>query len=158
MLSVRLLYICCQKRICSFVFIFFYEFPGLVYDLSGDFNNSFFLGSALGLAGGITCLLVLVRLHCCSGYIKSQDNSADEATKSRDSIAANVEACDVNCAEPKSCDSNNGNTLSRDNNSDSTSYNGEHQVVVSDIFGSQVIYSSTTSVNADSDKGFKSHV
>ena len=36
-----------------------------MYDLTGDFNNSFYLGASLGLLGGCLAVIIVIREHCC---------------------------------------------------------------------------------------------
>lgn len=53
-----------------FLLEFVYSFSGLVYDLTGDFNNSFYLGASLGLLGGCLAVIIVIREHCCKTEAK----------------------------------------------------------------------------------------
>ena len=41
-----------------------YFASGFVYDLTGDFNNSFYLGAVLGFLAGCLALVIVIRVHC----------------------------------------------------------------------------------------------
>ena len=62
--------------------------PGLVYDITGDFNNSFYLGAACGFLGGCFSLLSAIRLHCCENNSNSKSRNAD--AKQYESVELNV--------------------------------------------------------------------
>ena len=52
-----------------------------MYDQTGDFNNSFYLGAAIGFLGGLLSLMVVIR-NCFSE--KSPESSPDTPEDVRD--------------------------------------------------------------------------
>ena len=41
-------------------------FPGWVYDMTGDFNNSFYLGTVAGCLASLLAVITYLRMRCTS--------------------------------------------------------------------------------------------
>ena len=91
---------------------------GWICDLTSDFNNSFYLGSSLGALAGFLSMIIVLRVHCCRKSGTDTPGSSHELENRDRTIQDNIHNRNI------------------------------EQNVVVDNMGSQIVYSSKTSVNA----------
>ena len=80
-----------SKEPFSVLFLVFHALfvfaSGFVYDMTGDFNNSFYFGAALGFLGGCLALVIVVRVHCVTnGAANSPHKRPGDETAHNDNI------------------------------------------------------------------------
>ena len=54
-----------EKCYLNFLLLSIVYTSGLVYDLTQDFNNSFYFASILGFIGAALSAVIVIKLHCC---------------------------------------------------------------------------------------------
>ena len=66
-----------------------------MYDQTGDFNNSFYLGAAIGFLGGCLSLIVVIRIGCRKEYPETVHEAPQKHCEQRDNKEQTVATDDA---------------------------------------------------------------